>query len=571
VHKMQITIFVLIVCQSIPYFFFHRSEKKIKNTSYLIGILVGLGVVFYTYILPYLIQNGLFSSRSIITGGPANMRFLRPSALFGFTSFSPFFNTLMMSLALNSLFFICSVFVLRGPTIRQRYAKILRQLKIEPEELTQKIDYFQERDKLLTKHAHVLKKHVDELKKNIELRQRVERELLKYTRAVNQSPSMVVITDLDGNIVYVNPKFTQVTGYRPDEVIGKNPRILKSGKQGPDVYEQLWKTITTGGEWRGEFSNLKKNKELYWESASISAIRDSKGKIINYLAVKEDITLRKKAQEELLQAKNKLEIQTWGLQKTNNLIQVLYRELAQKNDELLKLDRMKSDFISTVSHELRTPLTIIREGVSQINDGILGAITPEQREFLVLVLSNIDRLARMINDLLDMSKIESGKEVLEKTQFDIRDLIDEVKKTFLAKAERKNIELRASIHCENNMLYADKDKITQVFTNLVANALKFTDSGHIDITATEREHSIECSVQDTGRGIAPENIPKLFNKFQQFARLDGLDEKGTGLGLSIVKGIIGIHNGNIWATSTLGSGSKFTFTIPKQNHPEPGK
>lgn len=568
-QKIQLTIAVLILCQFIPYLILRQKQRTCKHTVFLSGIFAGICVVLYTSLIPYAVENGLLVSHSIITKGPANMRFLRPTALFNFDLFPPFFNTLFLSLAINSIIVLCATLIVRGPTTQQQYTRILRELKIEPEELKRKIDYFQERDKLLTKHAHVLKNNVNELKKNIELRQCVERELLKFTRAVHQSPSIVVMTDTQGNIVYVNPKFSQVTGYAAEEVMGKNPRILKSGKQSADVYEQMWKTITSGGEWHGEFSNIKKNKELYWESASISAIRDAEGKVINYLAVKEDITLRKKAEEDLVSAKDKLEIQTWGLKKTNNMIKILYRELTHKNDELLKLDRMKTDFISTVSHELRTPLTIIREGVSQINDGILGKITTEQHDFLALVLSNIDRLSRMINDLLDMSKIESGKVILEKTDFNISDLIAEVRNTFLTKAKEKNIELRTKIDCQNNQMYADKDKLTQVFTNLVANALKFTSAGYIAITAIEREHSIECSVQDTGCGIEPTNIPKLFNKFQQFQRIDGPGEKGTGLGLSIVKGIIGIHNGNIWATSTIGKGSKFTFTIPKRNYPEP--
>lgn len=567
--KIQLTSAVLILCQIIPYLIVCSKKSTFKRTAFFCGVFAGICVVLYTYLIPYYIENGFLGPKAIITNGPANIRFLRPTALFNFNLFPPFINTLFLSLVINTVILLCAMLIARGPTTQQQYTRILRDLKIEPEELKRKIDYFQERDRLLTKHAHVLKNNVNELKKNIELRQCVERELLKFTRAVHQSPSIVVMTDTQGNIVYVNPKFSQVTGYTAEEVLGKNPRILKSGKQSADVYEKMWKTISGGGEWHGEFSNLKKNKELYWEAASISAIRDAEGKIINYVAVKEDITLRKKAEADLMDAKDKLEIQTWGLKKTNNMIKILYRELTHKNDELLKLDRMKSDFISTVSHELRTPLTIIREGVSQIKDGILGTITAEQHDFLALVLSNIDRLSRMINDLLDMSKIESGKVILEKREFNISELIAEVRNTFLRKAEEKNIELRTQIDCKDQLMYADKDKLTQVFTNLIANALKFTSAGHIEITAIEREHSIECSVQDTGCGIEPKNIPKLFNKFQQFQRTDGPGEKGTGLGLSIVKGIIGIHNGNIWATSTIGKGSKFTFTIPKQNHQEP--
>ncbi|MFQ5956862.1 MAG: PAS domain-containing protein, partial [Candidatus Brocadiales bacterium] len=124
-------------------------------------------------------------------------------------------------------------------------------------------------------------------------RKHTEESLRKLSQAVEQSPSMVVITDIKGNIEYVNPKFTQLTGYTFKEAIGKTPRILKSGKTPPEVYKQLWKTITSGGEWRGEFCNKKKNGELYWEDASISPIRSKEGVITHFVAVKEDITERK--------------------------------------------------------------------------------------------------------------------------------------------------------------------------------------------------------------------------------------------------------------------------------------
>jgi len=389
-------------------------------------------------------------------------------------------------------------------------------------------------------------------------------ELVKFEQAVTQSPSMVVMTDAQGLIEYVNPKFSQVTGYTPDEVCGQNPRLLKSGAQPTQFYKDLWETITSGNEWRGNFQNKKKNGELYWEFASISPIRNIHNQTTHFVAIKEDITERKENEDIIKKTKEELEIQTWGLKKTNDFIKILYEELKTKNDKLLILDKLKSDFVSTVSHELRTPLTVIREGVSQVVDGILGETTDEQKEFLLMTLSNIDRLSRMINDLLDISKIESGKILLQKNQCNIVQIARDVYSSFYKRVKDHELDFVLTLPKNDISIYADQDKIIQVFTNLIGNALKFTKQGSITLALVDTPEHIACSVIDTGVGIDKKNQPKLFNKFQQFGRKEGPGEKGTGLGLSIAKGIIDLHKGHIWVTSEIGEGTTFTFTIPKK-------
>lgn len=227
------------------------------------------------------------------------------------------------------------------------------------------------------------------------------------------------------------------------------------------------------------------------------------------------------------------------------------------------VDKMKTDFISTVSHEIRTPLTTIREGVSQALDGILGGITEKQREVFAIVLEDSDRLKRIIDNLLDISKIEAGKAELSKELVDMIELAKGVVSAFTLAAKEKNLQLVTRFSKEKIMAYGDKDRIIQVFTNLVGNALKFTAAGSITIFVAEHDEAIECSVRDTGKGIAKEDLPKLFSKFQQFGRQHGPGEKGTGLGLSISKGIIELHKGKIWADSELHRGTAITFTLPK--------
>ena len=228
-----------------------------------------------------------------------------------------------------------------------------------------------------------------------------------------------------------------------------------------------------------------------------------------------------------------------------------------------EVDRMKSEFISTVSHELRTPLSITKEGISLVLDKIPGKINEKQGKILTIAKNNIDRLARIINSLLDISKIEAGEVELKKERVKITNLIEQVTSSFKNKIKKKGLELKVNFPKKGIYVYVESDKIVQVFTNLLGNALKFTEKGCIEISAKELEDEIEFVVSDTGIGISKDDLPKAFSKFQQFGRVDSAGEKGTGLGLSIVKGIVEMHYGKIWVESTRGKGSKFIFTLPK--------
>jgi PAS domain S-box-containing protein len=231
--------------------------------------------------------------------------------------------------------------------------------------------------------------------------------------------------------------------------------------------------------------------------------------------------------------------------------------------ERKRLENLKNEFVSTVSHELRTPMTIIREGVSQVVDGLLGSINDDQKQFLNISLSGIDRLTRIINELLDFSKIESGKVELRKERTDLVKLARDVSAHFKSNAKEKGLELNLKLSHSNVELYLDKDKTVQILTNLIANAIKFTEKGHIDITITEKEKMVECVVSDTGRGITARDLPNVFGKFQQFGRQFGPGEKGTGLGLAICRGLVELHGGSITVASEAGTGTAFTFALPK--------
>ncbi len=238
--------------------------------------------------------------------------------------------------------------------------------------------------------------------------------------------------------------------------------------------------------------------------------------------------------------------------------------------ERKKLEHLKDEFISTVSHELRTPLTVIREGVSQVLEGILGETTENQKRFLSIALQAIDRLSRIINDLLDISKIEADKLELKMDLVNLKPMIDDLTSSsspYQMRAHDKGLTLEADVP-ERVESYVARDKIIQVFTNLVGNALKFTEKGKITISIHDQGDRLECNVSDTGIGISKENLPKVFNKFQQFGRIAGPGEKGTGLGLAISKGLIEMHGGKIWVESQFGKETSFKFLLPKISEKE---
>ena len=252
-----------------------------------------------------------------------------------------------------------------------------------------------------------------------------------------------------------------------------------------------------------------------------------------------------------------------ALQKSNGEIKVLYKRLEEKNKELEKINQLKSDFVSTVSHELRTPLSIIKESISLIYDKVIGDINTQQENILATATKNIDRLARIICNLLDISKIEAGKIELHKEQIDIVEIAHQAASSFRLQIEAKGLKLKTNFPEKSIILSVDSDSLIQVFTNLLNNSIKFTKKGYIEIAVIEKEKNIECYVADSGIGISENDLPKAFNKFQQFGPFSESGEKGVGLGLSIARGIIETHKGRIWAESKLGKGTKFTFTLPK--------
>ncbi|MBU0633646.1 MAG: PAS domain S-box protein [Candidatus Omnitrophica bacterium] len=347
-------------------------------------------------------------------------------------------------------------------------------------------------------------------------------------------PSGLFTVDLDQKITTWNNKVEQITGYKREEVLGKHcslfalePCDKKCWALAPDI----GKPVT-----EAECKIMRKDGQVRIVSKNADYLRGLEGNIIGGIETLEDITERKRNEEAL-------------------------KEQAQRLEQMYKI---KSDFTSMVSHELRTPLTSIKEGIAIVLDGSAGEINADQREFLEMGKRNVDRLKRLIDEVLDFSKLESKKMRFKMTSASINAVIEEVFRMHQPVATEKSLEFKIELDGSIPDIKFDTDKICLVLNNLINNAIKFTDKGSIIIKSllVPDKNSIIVSVKDTGAGIAPEDLPKLFEKFQQLGEGNQRVTGGTGLGLAISKQIIESHGGVISAASKPGEWSEFSFALP---------
>jgi PAS domain S-box-containing protein len=361
-----------------------------------------------------------------------------------------------------------------------------------------------------------------------------EVQLKKMSTAVEQSPVSVVITDPLGHMEYVNPMFTQLTGYSAEEVKGKNLRIFQSGLMVNSVYEDLWQTLISGNIWQGELYSKKKNGDLFWEYAVISSIKNAKGVITNFVAVIEDIMEQKQIHNELVTAKEKAE----------------------------EADRLKSAFLATITHELRSPMNGILGFSELLKDPELSQ--QESSEYIDLIYQSGVRLLRLINELIDIARIEAGESVVQQVETNINQLMHDLAAFFRMTIHKKGLDLTCttSLPDSESSIYTDSTKLIQILTNLINNSLKFTFQGGIAIGYTLNNGIIEFSVKDTGIGIPVSMQEKIFDRFVQVDNPLTRYIEGSGLGLSIAKAYVIMLGGTIRVASVEGRGSTFFFTLP---------
>ncbi len=399
---------------------------------------------------------------------------------------------------------------------------------------------------------------------DISNRKRTEEQLRKLSMAVEQSPSSIVITDLNGNIEYVNEAFVRITGWQHDEVIGQNPRVLKSDLTPPAAYDAMWATLTEGQTWKGEFINRRKDGSVYNELARIAPIRQPDGQITHYLATKEDITELKRVQTELELHREHLEDL---VAKRSAQITELNSQLQHRAEEAEAATQAKSQFLANMSHEIRTPMNAII-GMSHL--ALKTALTSQQQDYLQKIKGAGEHLMAIINEILDFSKIEAGKLHIEQTPFTLSRLIQEVTDLIGEKAKTKNLNLQIKIdeHIPQQLI-GDPLRLKQILLNYASNAIKFTNTGSITIHVSMpliRVDTLQLrfSVEDTGIGLTAKQKERLFQSFQQADTSTTRKYGGTGLGLAISQRLAELMDGNVGADSTYGEGSTFWFTVMLQ-------
>lgn len=238
----------------------------------------------------------------------------------------------------------------------------------------------------------------------------------------------------------------------------------------------------------------------------------------------------------------------------------LLRELKEANKKLKEMDMRKSAFVANVSHEFKSPLTVIKESIALVIDGILGEVGPKQKEVLESGKRQTERLIRLVMDLLDLSKIESGKMEIKREKVDMAELTKEMLKTYAKDLSDKGLALKEEISPETGIVWGDRDRLTEVVVNLLNNAIKYTREGGITVKLTGTDDDMRFEIADTGSGIAKEDLTKIFDKFE---RVTAEKQEGTGLGLPIAKDIVELHKGKIWVESEFGKGSRFIFILPR--------
>ncbi|MDO8668752.1 MAG: ATP-binding protein [Candidatus Buchananbacteria bacterium] len=383
--------------------------------------------------------------------------------------------------------------------------------------------------KAFTKMASQLK----ELYRNLEAKVKERtHDLEKFELAVDSAYDQIVITNPDGLILHANKSIERITGFKLKEVLGRKvgSRELWGGQMGPDFYKKLWKTIKIDKKtFSGELINHRKNGDNYNVLVRISPVLDDKNRVVYFVGIERDITKEK------------------------------------------EVDKMKTEFVSVASHQLRTPLTAIRWYVEEVYNGELGKLNKNQKDYLKQILESNERMIRLVNDLLNVSRLESGRVTVEPVLTDLVELIGTVVNECGILAKAKNCQLNfIKPKSKISKIKIDPVLIAQVINNLVSNSLKYSKSSgekcSVVIDLSKKDPNVIISVKDNGIGIPSGLQNRVFDKFFRADNAIKSETEGTGLGLYISKMVVEASGGKIWFESSE-DGTTFTFTLPLSGSP----
>jgi PAS domain S-box-containing protein len=368
-------------------------------------------------------------------------------------------------------------------------------------------------------------------------RRRAEEGLRKLSHIVEQAPLSIVITDLAGAIEYVNPRFCAVTGYTPQEAIGRNPRMLKSDQTPPETYRDMWRKLTRGEFWTGELWNRKKDGEVYVETAVISPVVDAAGRTTHYVALKDDITAQRRSAE----------------------------EAAARIAKEREISEMKSRFISLISHEFRTPLTAAMAAAELLHNHIDRLGPAKRDELFGRINSSVNRLTEMLDDVLALNRVDTANAELRLVPVDLssfmRDAMEEVR---LGDRDSHRFEL----HCggESAAFVTDTILMRHIVSNLLGNAARYSPAGTLITLRTDAgTHGLTMSVEDQGIGVPEADRQRIFEPFERGSNIG--TTKGSGLGLNIVKRMTELLGGNVAVGRVDGGGSRFSVFLPRRGVP----
>lgn len=419
------------------------------------------------------------------------------------------------------------------------------------------LDTLAEVEAIQARHGSLMRpmaKAVLTFRDTIRARQQAEQELRKLSLLVEQDPNAVIVTDLDARIEYVNDAFLAMTGYERDWILGKNPRVLRSGKTPRSTYISLWKQLQQGDNWQGEFINRRRDGSELIEHAIIMPLRQPSGEISHYVAIKRDITKRRQMEAELDRYHRHLE----------QLVADRTRELNRAKVAAEAANQSKSAFLANVTHELLTPMNAI---IGMTHLAKAAAHDDRQLQRLDKVEASAQHLLSIINNLLDLSRLETGQLESAQREIDLQQLLDQVQQQVQPDVDRRGLMLSTDLADTPRYLYGDAARIQQVLLNLSQNAVKFTEQGEIWIKArkvaedSERVR-IRFSVSDTGIGIDEEQAARLFQVFEQGDNSSTRRYGGNGLGLALSKRLVDLLGGSIGVQSQPDVGSTFWFELP---------